>query len=76
MMCEFLGLTEEETNGSDTLTTVCEESLDVESCVSCGSLFIWGKTLRHCDFLNTRTEKKKTLPESGTWQLHSLQTGI
>lgn len=50
-----------ENNGADTLSRVREESLDVESCVNCGSAFIWDKTLHHCDFLNTRTEQKHFL---------------
>lgn len=50
-----------ENNAADTLSRVREESLDVESCVNCGSAFIWDKTLHHCDFLNTRTEQKHFL---------------
>lgn len=42
MMCESrLLYIKGENNRCGTLTTVCEESLDVESCVSCSSSFIW-----------------------------------
>lgn len=57
------------------LARVCEESLDVKSCVNHVCAFFWDLTLPHCDFLATRTETKM-LPESGIWQLHSPWTGI
>lgn len=72
-LLELTALIKGKKDSSDILTTVCEESLDVESCVSCGSLFIWDKTLHHCDFLNTRTEQKHFLNQGlGSFTLFGL----
>lgn len=64
-----------ENNGSDTLTTAREESLDIVSCVSGGSHVIWDKlSLHHCDFLNTGTDQKHFLNQGlGSFTLFGLK---